>query len=290
MPSSLFGRVFVFAFVVCISCGGGTGDGPAPPVTPGGGPDAGVSETADAAMPFPEIDALERYVILGDSLSGGSFPDRLYTRLAERYPGIDRQDEAHGGSEIGDVLDEQIPALHPHGGPVLVTLTIGGNDFKADPFAVIDEAASQSAAQQFEVDLTEAITRIEARYSGPLYILLANIYDPSDGEGLLHSREGLDGDVCNMLFLVDDLGQGQTAMTNLATWNLTHDRVAESFESVTLWDNHALFLGHALNASNPQIQHYHPQNPSVWLLPDCAHPNELGHTEIAEHLWSMITE
>lgn len=276
--------------LACSGAVGGGDDTSSPDAQVSGAPDAGPVSDPPDAMPTMGlgIAAVDRYVVLGDSLSVGAFPNLLHQKLVARFPGIERIQRAESGSEIDNVLDHQIPGLAAYAGPVLVTLTIGGNDFKSSPAQVMNESLSTAAANQFEQDLQSAVELLEAKYSGPLYVLITNIHDPTDDEEQVYDRSGLDGDVCDLLFLIEDLNMGPTAISNLGYWNTKHTAVANANTSAHLADLHDLFLGHALNAKIPSIMHYHPEDPSMWLNPDCAHPNQRGHTEIADMLWRLI--
>jgi len=255
-----------------------------------GGPDADSVPTPDARPQVTGlgIEDLDRYIVLGDSLSVYTYPNLLFADLQQAFPGVERVHRGESGSEITDVIDHQIPGLQPHAGPVLVTLTIGGNDFKRNPSAVMSEALSRPMADDFEADLETAVQLLEAKFTGDLWILIANIHDPSDAEGTIYERSGLDGDVCDLLFLIADLGQSGTAMSNLDYWNGRHAAVADRKDSAYLADLHQLYLGHAMNAGVSTIAHYHPEDPTRWLLTDCAHPTPRGDEEIADMFWRMI--
>ena len=43
-----------------------------------------------------------------------------------------------------------------------------------------------------------------------------------------------------------------------------------------------------MNAEVSTIDNYHPEDPTRWLLNDCAHPNTRGDQEIAGMFWRMI--
>jgi lysophospholipase L1-like esterase len=289
---------------LCVACSGSTHN--SEPDTPDGSissqVDAGSGPAApDAALeqPLGPIPTLDRFVVLGDSVAGGDYPKLLMNNpgsefpqfvgrdLSTRYPGIDLLDHAHGGSTIEDVLAE-IDDLSAYPGSVLVSISVGGNDFKDNPSEVINPTASQARADQFETDLDEVVSRLEALYTGPLYIVLGNIHDPADGDGQIFDKAGLEGNVCDMLMFVETLGQGMTVMENVQYWNTKHRAAATGHATVTLFDMHDLFLGHGLNATDPSSVSYHADDPTTWLLNDCVHPNRLGHHSIRAELWSMI--
>jgi hypothetical protein len=235
-----------------------------------------------------DVEAVDRYVVLGDSLSVGDFPGLLHADLGQRFPGVQKISRAESGATIDDVNDHQIPGLQAWAGPVLVTLTIGGNDFKESPGQVMNESLSNAGAMTFAGKLDQALGALEGKYSGDLWVLVTNIHDPTDGEAHIYSRAGLDGDVCDLLFLVEDLNMAPVAMSNLLHWN---DVIADTIAgraSATLADLHDLYLGHALNATHSEIEHYDAADPTVWLKTDCAHPNLRGDQEIADMFLRLI--
>src|SRR4051812_23533782 len=56
------------------------------------------------------------------------WPDELGNDLVSRYPGIAMTNVAEDGATIGDVFGEQLTQVDDSEDPMLITLTIGGND------------------------------------------------------------------------------------------------------------------------------------------------------------------
>ena len=96
------------------------------------------------------------------------------------YPGIELLNLATDGATIGEVFGEQLPQLDESAEPMLVTLTIGGNDLlsafgnrpRKELLARI--AADVAEAYDFLVDL------MRGRFPHAT-IVLTTVYDPSDG-------------------------------------------------------------------------------------------------------------
>ncbi len=301
-------RFSVVLYVVClaIACGGGDPG-------PDNAPDAGDVEAADAAPPGPDagpavrlgLDRLDLYVSLGDSMSEHDsprqFPELLYRNddalfpqwagkdFETRFPSSTHIHRASGGDIIEEVLDDQIPGLQPHAGTVLVTLTIGGNDFKQDRTSIWNPAISHPLADEFEQNLQLVVDRLEEKYTGELYILVATIHDPGDDQETIYDRSGLDENenVCAILILLEGLGVQDAAHANLAYWNTKYPTVAAARDSLYVADLYTRFLGHGVNAGDPSNPHHDAEDPITWIQSDCVHPNDRGDSEIRRLFWEM---
>jgi len=159
------------------------------------------------------------YVALGDSMSIDRYPDldhadrqrlrlpatglgaaSLFARnddavwpefagqdLATRLPGIHSHFLAVDGATTDDVLGTQIRALQriAGGGEAIVTLTAGGNDLlsligAADP-------AGDAGVERILRNLDGILDAVRDRLPKAL-LLVANVYDPTDGTGDLEGH------------------------------------------------------------------------------------------------------
>lgn len=157
---------------------------------------------------------LETYVALGDSMSIDRYPDLDYADrqtlalpvtglgaasllarnddyvwpefagrdLLTISPGIDCRFEARDGGTTESVLDSQVDALRgiDPGGEALVTLTAGGNDLLGLIGAT--ERAGQAGVRAV-LDNLDAILGVVRDRLPRAMILVANVYDPTDGTG-----------------------------------------------------------------------------------------------------------
>jgi lysophospholipase L1-like esterase len=157
---------------------------------------------------------LATYVALGDSMSIDRYPDLDHAarqRLAlpvtglgaasllarnDDYvwpqfegrdlvtisPGIDCRFEARDGATTESVLDSQVDALRgiDPGGEALVTLTVGGNDLLA-LIGATDRAGQ--AGLRAVLDNLDAILGVVRDRLPRAMVLVANVYDPTDGTG-----------------------------------------------------------------------------------------------------------
>ena len=118
------------------------------------------------------------YVALGDSILSDDYPGPGYgaaALLAAQLKPIPHELKARTGFTVPDVL-KSMDALKPHAGPVLVILTVGGNDL------LLNGAG----------DLQRGLRQIEQRLKA-LYpdheLLVGNLYDPTEGTGRVQSDE-----------------------------------------------------------------------------------------------------
>jgi acyl-CoA thioesterase-1 len=157
---------------------------------------------------------LATYVALGDSMSIDRYPDLDHAdrqRLARPVtglgaasllarnddyvwpefagrdlvtisPGIDCRFEARDGATTESVLDSQVDALRgiDPGGEALVTLTAGGNDLLA-LIGATDRAGQ--AGLRAVLDNLDAILGVVRDRLPRAMVLVANVYDPTDGTG-----------------------------------------------------------------------------------------------------------
>ncbi len=260
---------------------GGTGGGG------GGGTDTG--GTGGNAGPLLPADAnVGTYIALGDSISdrGGAGPffyDLLNTDLTAKFPGLTYVHGAEQGA-ISDVFSDNMPSGAPllktqidglgnsYPGDVVVTITIGGNDLNAHALAAIsgtDGPFRTELDAHLTAELAELTTpgRLGA---GKVYVVLANIYDFTDGMGD---------------FAAVGCGPGV---------NISPSAVATAFDGWNgvmstnigkvggaLYDMHADFLGHGYNNTDAS---------QVWYdSASCLHPNALGHDAIRRSIYKILT-
>ena len=264
---------------------GGTGGG-------GGGGDTG-GGTGGNAAPFLATDAaVGTYIALGDSISdrGGAGPyfyDLLNGDLAAKFPGLMF---VHGAQQnaITDVysdgqpagaptLKQQIAALgNNYPGDVVITISIGGNDLNAHALQAISNTDA-SLRGELDAHLTDELGELSTAGrlgSGKVYIVLANIYDFTDGQGD---------------FATVGCGPGVNISTTAVTtgfgnWN---DVLATNVGKVggVLYDMYTDFHGHGYN---------NPDKSQLWFDASsdqtvCLLPNAAGHDAIRRSIYRILT-
>jgi lysophospholipase L1-like esterase len=254
------------------------------------------------------------YVTLGDSISAepGYGQSPYYWALLQQnddatYPAWKGKDlttlnggvapkfvgGAVGGSVAGpypgqsgapSTLDDQVAALPASlEGPVLVTITIGGNDLAADAESVLINGGSASELgnlmppSAFASDLDTALSALTkpGRFGSgvDVYVFEADIYDPTDGTGDFAAQG------CPIPFSL--FPEVMTTMT-FEDWNTVVHTEVPKYPHAFWAPLHDTFKGHGLSKTGTSSWFN-------WAQTDCLHPNALGHNAIREMFWNMIT-
>src|SRR6266851_3701343 len=142
---------------------------------------------------YPDLDHADRQTLalpvtgLGAASLLARNDDYVWPEFAGRdlvtiSPGIDCRFEARDGATTESVLDSQVDALREvdPGGEVLVTLTAGGNDLLG-LIGAADRAGQ--AGVRAVLDNLDAILGVVRDRLPRAMILVANVYDPTDGTG-----------------------------------------------------------------------------------------------------------
>jgi lysophospholipase L1-like esterase len=275
---------------------GAGGDG-----TSTGGPSGGSREDQAPVRPNTALVGAKfgTYISLGDSISafigeGPFFNNLLFQNddeaypewkgkdLSTRYPGIKYVKGARGGAQTGrhadqanariPILEQQVTALErDYPGDVLVTITIGGNDLNAHAFDAArgqDQGFIDAMKGFLKQNLDELLTPGRLG-KGQVFIVEANIYDASDGEGNWRS-----GGNCGPRI---DIGREFNAPA-FERWNGAIADIVKSYgEKNTLFDLHALFAGKGFNGED------------FWFARDCIHANKKGNQAMRERIWQIVT-
>ena len=189
--------------------------------------------------------------------------------LAAKYGAIDYKNNAQSGSKTSALKGQVngLPASLP--GPVVVAITSGGNDMKAQLPAILTGTDGPARAAM-GANVSEALGLLLApgRFGAgvEVHVYEANIYDSSDGQGNFGQN--------NCAF-----GNGLPAIATdafFASWN---GEIASQVgaKGQVLMDIHAQFWMHGFN---------HPPN---WYASDCTHPNSTGHDRLRRYFYQQIT-
>lgn len=234
--------------------------------------------------PPAPLDRVASLVVLGDSISDGGGGGPRYYRLLERNddalypewagrdlrtrnPDLRVQRRAQSGSTTAALLRQVngIDADLP--GPVAVVVTSGGNDIKEQMLAALS-GLDGLAVEGARLNLGLALDAIPLRLAGrELRVYLANIYDPSDGQGNFGAHCRFARDFGVLAVPTDPI---------FARWNDAHASETRRTGQV-LVDLHAAFYGHGFNAADR------------WYEGDCTHPNRVGHHRLRALFWAAIT-
>jgi lysophospholipase L1-like esterase len=262
--------------------GGGTG---------GGGSGGGGGGGGGGGTTIPPTAQLGTYIVLGDSISdrggvGPYFYDELKTDLTAKYPNLMYVHAAVQGAITDEYSDNkpmhgtrpllvtQIKGLaNNYPGDILVTITIGGNDLVAHATEAISGGSLDAAVR------AELTTHLDAELgelampgrlgSGKVYIILANIYDFSDGMGNFATLR------CPPYANVNAMKDS----TTFAAWNADMLTAVQKVQG-SIYNMHDDFQGHGFNNKVAD---------QVWYNTDCIHPNAKGHDEIRRAIYKLVT-
>lgn len=250
-----------------------------------GGSSAGGASAGGAGAGLPT--KFGSYIELGDSISdkGGTGPffyDLLFQNDDAKYPAwagsdlksvLGVEQHVHGSKAGAQTIDmpnqvKALPASLP--GPVLITITIGGNDMQTNALDIIN-GKDQNARDRFRTKHQEFLGALKAKDRfGPgveVYIFEADVYDPTGGKG-----DFADHNCPGLLSLFPKTPSDSF----FGGWNAI--LVEEVQKLGTVAPLHDTFYQHGIGAG-----------PDTWFSKDCIHPNTPGHHEIRRMFWKTIT-
>lgn len=200
------------------------------------------------------------------------FADMQGNALSNVIPNLKSLNVALSGStslEHVTILDSKIP-VQPKSTFGIVVLTTGGNDIihqygRTPPREGAMYGASLEEARpwiaNFETRLDEMLDRISAKFPGGCEIFIANIYDPTDG----------DGDAENA-----GLPKWPGGLAVHAAYNQVIEKVVAEKKNVHLVDMYQLFLGHGIHCRKFWHRHYDAADPFYWYYDNLEDPNVRG--------------
>ncbi len=190
----------------------------------------------DVAVALERVSTAGRVAPLGAASllyknSDEHWPEDAGNDISSLYPGIDSLNLATDGATIGEVFGEQLPQLEDSAEPLLITLTIGGNDL----LSAFGNRPRKELLARIEADVAEAydflVDLMRSRFPNATSIL-TTVYDPSDG---LARIPGVFDDVPELPIQV------------LAQLNDHIRTLANGTPNVLLADVYRHFLGHGMS-------------------------------------------
>jgi lysophospholipase L1-like esterase len=232
---------------------------------------------------------------LGDSITQGlgaspglTYFGRLYKHpanefsemqginLSEVLPNLKPLNLAISGTTSIECIEYQLPKLMPYDARAfgIVVITTGGNDIihnygRTPP----REGAMYGArvnemgewATNFGKRLDTIAERVRVTFPGGSHIFIANIYDPTDGNG--------DIEHAGLPAWPDGLGV-------MSAYNEVLSEFAERHEDVTLVDIRSEFLGHGVHCTHFWHRYYRKNDPHYWYWDNLEDPNDRGYDAI----------
>ncbi|MEK7467239.1 MAG: SGNH/GDSL hydrolase family protein [Planctomycetota bacterium] len=241
---------------------------------------------------------------LGDSVTAGfgstrghSYFDRLYQNPADEWddmkglclraalPGLTASNLSLSGSTSLEHI-ETIRGMKAAAPDVLgiVVITTGGNDVihnygRTPPREGAMYGASWEQAQPwiaaFESRLDEMLIALRKKFPGGCHVFVANIYDPTDGEG----------DIANA-----GLPAWSDGMKVLTAYNETIARVVKRHDHAHLVDMRGVMLGHGIHCRQSWGKHYDAGDPHYWYYSNLEDPNDRGYDAIRRVFLSAVAE
>jgi lysophospholipase L1-like esterase len=229
------------------------------------------------------------YAALGDSMSiddyaGGpgrgaasllwrnrdrDFPAWASRDLTSRDPTARLVLLASDGATSATVAGEQLGRLRRLGSvPTVATVTMGGNDLLV---AYGDARAARRAITTVNDNGRLVLGGLRALMGADAPIVVATVYDPSDGSGDA-GRLGLPPWPEALALLVE---------LNRVLWALAEDHRA------LVADMHARFLGHGLAAGDPTQPAARPRDRGLWYC-RLIEPNAWGASQIRASFWEAL--
>lgn len=212
------------------------------------------------------------------------FPDMQGISLGAVLPRLSSLLLAQSGTTSLEHEAGQLPRLPIQPAEVfgLIVMTTGGNDLihnygRTPPHegamygATWDQAQPWIAA--FDRRLGAMLDRITSCFPGGCEILLANIYDPTDGVGDL-DRAGLPA--------------WPDGLRILDAYNAGIARHASARPNVHLIDLRATFLGHGIHCTQPWQRYYRASDPHYWYFTNLEDPNDRGYDAIRRLFLTQI--
>ena len=178
---------------------------------------------------------------------------------------------ASDGTTSTTVAGDQLGRLRRMGlSPSLATVTMGGNDLLA---TYGDTTAGRRAIRTVVDNGRLVLAGLRALMGSQAPIIVATVYDPSDGSGDA-GRLGLP--------------PWPAALELLAELNRALRTLATEHQALVA-DVHDRFLGHGLVAGNPTQPVADPPNRDLWYC-NLIEPNAWGASEIRGAFWTMLEQ
>jgi lysophospholipase L1-like esterase len=192
--------------------------------------------------------------------------------LKTKYPGITVVKNSKAGATTNGLITQVdgLPATLE--GPVLVTITIGGNDVQSALGSILTSGSDAKQRATFQTNLDNALGKLTAADRVQVTVLLANVYDPSDGSGNFTYQ----GTKCPGALGYWPSGNATDPL--LGPWEQIMIDTSAKYPQVKLLDLHTRFHGHGVAAS------------PTWFVNDCIHPNAPGHDQVRGLFWDAIAK
>jgi hypothetical protein len=124
---------------------------------------------------------------------------------------------------------------------------------------------AKPSIEHFAARLEAIIAGLAERFPGGCEVFVANIYDPSDDVGDMHSA---------------GLPDWPDGLRILAAYNEVIRNAGVKHPNVHVINFHDAFLGHGLHCAQFWRNHYDSQDPHYWYYANLEDPNDRGYDAI----------
>lgn len=211
------------------------------------------------------------------------FPELHGCSLSAVYPKLTARNDAVSGSTSPQHLARilRLPVFN-RDTLGLVVMTTGGNDLIHDyghsaPQEAAMYGATVAQAQpwiaNYAARLERMVRELRRRFPGGMHLFLANIYDPTDGDG----TAGVVG-----------LPAWPDGRRIHAAYNAAIEEVATRHPDVTLVDIQSPLLGHGIYCRQFWRRQHRPHDPTYWYDPNFEDPNDRGYDAIRRAFLSAM--
>jgi lysophospholipase L1-like esterase len=232
---------------------------------------------------------------LGDSVTQGygASPGKMYfLRLAKNpldefvdmqgiclskvLPGLKSLNLSVSGTTSIECVDSQLPKLKAYDSDTfgIVVITTGGNDVIHNYGRTPPREGAMYGARadeipewvrNFDQRLDTIVSRVRETFPGGCHIFIANIYDPSDGDGDIEHA---------------GLPPWPDGLKVLQAYNDVLAGFADRHDDVTLIDMRTAFLGHGIHCTHFWHRTYCKADPHYWYWDNLEDPNDRGYDAI----------
>ena len=208
-----------------------------------------------------------------------TYPEMAGIELARVLPNLRPVRKASNSTNSIEHLRE-ITALPIYGPETfgIVCITTGGIDLihyygKAEPQEGAMYGASWQQAEpwvaNFRARLDEMILALKEKFPGGCAVMLATIYEPTDGVGDIENA--------GPLFWLPAWPDGKRVH---GAFNDALRDCAAVHDHVHLVDMHGVMLGHGIHCQDRTNEHYNADDPTYWFYVNLEDPNRRGYDAI----------
>jgi len=204
------------------------------------------------------------------------FVDMQGINLSKVLPSLQSLNLSIAGTTSIECVDYQLPKLKPYGSDVfgIVVMTTGGNDVIHNYGRTPPREGAMFGAKADEIPewvrnydrrLDTIAARIRETLPGGCHIFIANIYDPTDGDGDIEHA---------------GLPPWPDGLKVLTAYNEAIARFSDRHDDVSLIDMRSAFLGHGIHCTHFWHRTYCKSDPHYWYWDNLEDPNDRGYDAI----------